>query len=226
MAIAAQLEDVDGTAGKPREPRRKLRLEASGALASGTATDVLIHNVSATGLLLESAVSLATGERIEIDLPHAGSAGARVVWTSGNLFGCQFDAPISAAALSAAQLRGTAGEAVEIAAPGTSSGDEASAGEAFGVRLQRLRKQQRMTLSQLAGQLGVSKPTVWAWEQGKARPVAGRIEALAQALGVASAELQPGRDDSRLRDLLARSREQIARAVGTSADKVRIMIEL
>jgi transcriptional regulator with XRE-family HTH domain len=221
MAIAAHFEESPQTAGKSRDPRRRLRLEARGATASGGPTDVLVHNVSATGLLLESAVTLAIGERIEIDLPHAGATGASVVWTSGRLCGCQFDAPVSAATLSAAQLRGTGGEDVAVAAPLESRSDES-----FGGRLQRLRKERGLTQGRVAAQIGVSKPTVWAWEHGKARPVDSRIAALAQALGVSQAELMPGRDATGLHDLLVRSREQIARVVGTSPDKIRIMIEL
>jgi transcriptional regulator with XRE-family HTH domain len=221
MAIAAHFEESPQAAGKPRVPRRRLRLEARGATASGDPAEVLVHNLSATGLLLETAAALAIGERIAIELPHAGATEARVVWTSERLFGCEFDAPISAAALSAAQLRSPAGEDVDIDVPIDTRPDES-----FGGRLQRLRKERGLTQGRIAARIGVSKPTVWAWEHGKARPLDSRIAALAQALGVPPGDLMPGRDATGLHDLLVRSREQIARAVGTSPDKVRIMIEL
>ena len=98
--------------------------------------------------------------------------------------------------------------------------------ESFGVRLRRLRMEQGLTQAQVAAGLGVSKPTVWAWEKGQARPTESRIEALAQMLGVAEAELLAGRDMSHLAELLARSRDEIARAVGTRPAKVKILIEL
>jgi transcriptional regulator with XRE-family HTH domain len=221
MVIAGHFEESPKSAGRPRDPRRRLRLEARGVTASGGKADVLVHNVSATGLLLESQVALAVGETIEIDLPHAGATPASVVWTSENLFGCQFAAPISAAALSAAQLRSPGGQLGALAVAGGSRPDES-----FGIRLRRLRKERALTLGQIAARLGVSKPTVWAWEHGKARPVDTRMEALAQALGVSEIELLPAGDTSGLQDLLVRSREEIARAVGTSPDKIRIMIEL
>jgi DNA-binding XRE family transcriptional regulator len=220
MAIAAHLEEQTDT-GKARQPRRTLRLETHGFAASAGATSVLVHNVSATGLLLESTVALDTGERIEIDLPLAGPSPGRVVWASGQLFGCQFDAPISTATLSAAQLRSAVEPELGIA-PSMEALDD----EPFGARLQRLRKARKLTLADIAGQLGVSKPTVWAWEQGKARPVDSRMETLAAALGVQRAELTPGELGSSLRELIGRSRDQIAGAVGVSPDKVRIMIEL
>jgi transcriptional regulator with XRE-family HTH domain len=217
-AFAAHLEVSPKRGGQRREPRRMLRLEAPGALASGEATNVLVHNVSATGLLLESQVSLVKGDRIEIELPHAGATWSKIIWSSGAFYGCQFDTPISAAALSAAQLRGAGRHEVDIAA--------ALPGEAFGVRLQRLRKERGLTQSRVAEKLGVSKPTVWAWEQGRSRPVDERIDALAEVLGVSRSQLLSGVNSSVLHDLLADARRQIADAVGTRPESVRIMVEL
>lgn len=221
MAIAARLEQSSETQGTQREPRRTLRLEAKGTLPSGGAAEVMVHNISATGLLLESRVALAEGERIEIDLPHAGATWAEVVWTSGTYFGCRFDMPISGATLNAAQLR-SAVDSMEQAPPLR----QISADESLGRRISRLRKERRITLSRIADELGVSKPTVWAWEHGRARPVEGRIEALARVLGVTAGELVAGGERGELGDLLERSREEIARAFGTKTESVRIMIEL
>jgi transcriptional regulator with XRE-family HTH domain len=221
MAIAAHLDEPPGVAVKTRRVRRKLWLETRGALASGHTTDVLIHNVSATGLLLESPDQLAAGEKIEIDLPHTGATVATVIWTSGQLFGCQFEGPLTDAALSAAQLRSAVGQDVDLGLtnpPGFK--------ESFGVRLQRLRKERGLTLSQVAAKIGVSKPTVWAWEQGKARPIESRIEALAGALGVTRSELLATGKDASLNELLEKTREKIASAFGTDREKVRIMIDL
>lgn len=220
MVIAAYFEETKG-AGKPRDPRRKLSLKANSARASGEAASVSIHDISASGLLLESKVALVVDEKIDIDLPHAGVTSAKVIWNSGDLFGCRFDAPISTATLSAAQLSSAVHQPIAAAPPKPAIPDES-----FGVRLHRLRNDKGLTLSQIATQLGVSKPTVWAWEQGKARPVDSRIEALAATLGVPASELVPGRDSPALRDLLARAREQIASSFGISPDKVRIMIDL
>jgi len=221
MAIVAHFDTVAGSAAEDREPRRALRLEALGATANDEAAQVLLHNISPGGLLLETDAGLAEGERIEVDLPLAGVTAARVVWSSGRLFGCAFDAPISTAVLSAAQLRGAAEGAVALSA------DNAAVREgSFGVRLKRLRKERGLTLAQIAEAMGVSKPTVWAWEQGKAHPIESRLETLAEVLGIGLGELQGGTDDNALRDFLARSRERIAQAVGTTPDKIRIMIEL
>ena len=228
MVIAAHFDDSPGQGDQPgqaRAPRRMLRLEASGLTAAGNPAIVLVHNISADGLLLESETSLASGERIDIDLPHAGATPARVIWASGSFFGCQFDAPISPAAISAAQLRSDAPAQIPDGTE-TSASRGAPTGVSFGGRLQQLRKQRGLTLSQLAAQLGVSKPTVWAWEQGKARPVEARMEALAQALGVPEWEMLMGRSSPVLPDLITRAKEQIASALGVPLDKVRIVVDL
>lgn len=219
MPIAAHWETPTGPEQNTRAARKKLRLEAQGASSTGGSGTVVVHNISSTGLLVESAIPLATGEAIEIDLPLVGPTQANVVWEGGGFFGCEFAAPISAAAISAAQLRATA----PIASP-VQRGEHA--GEPFGMRLQRLRKEKGLTLMQLALAVGVSKPTVWAWEQERSRPTPDRYETLAEALGVDVGEMVPERNDRALREMLGRFKEQIAQALGTSPDKVKILLEI
>ncbi len=221
MAIAAHLEESRKSSRKSREPRRRILLEAQGAFPSGVAAQVTVHNISATGLLIECKKPLAIGERLAIDLPDAEVQVAEVVWESGRLYGCRFETPVSRAVLSAAELRSAVGHEVD-----TSAHQDGMSAESFGARLHRLRKERGLTMAQIATELDVSKPTVWAWERGRARPVEARLEALARVLGVSGSELLSGRDDSALEELLRKSREQIATAFGTGPDNVRIMIEL
>lgn len=217
MVIEAHLER-----SRPEErrgaPRRTLRFETVGGRESGDVLPVLVHNASSTGLLLECEAELSIGEGIDIDFPHAGVTPARVVWASGALYGCRFDDPISPGTLAAAELRSDAGLKLERV--------RTSAPESFGSRLQRLRKERGLTLAQLGERLEVSKPTVWAWEKGKARPIESRIAAIAEVLGVSEDELADVHDNTEAREVLARSREVIARAFGTEPAKIRIMIEL
>src|SRR3546814_1282992 len=77
---------------------------SQGTHDDGSGIAVLVHNISESGLLLESDAAIAVGDRIEIDLPHAGESPATVVWVSDRLVGCRFDTAISPATLSAAQL--------------------------------------------------------------------------------------------------------------------------
>lgn len=218
MAILAHWEEVVSPGETPREPRRKLCLEARGAFPSGASTEILVHDISATGLLVESPLPLANDERIAVELPEAGETWAQVVWTSGKLFGCRFETPISLAVLSAAQLRSAGGQSVDI--------EPRKGGDTFGARLQQLRQEAGLSLAHVAAHLGVSKPTVWAWEHDRARPIGSRIEDLVAVLGVTRAELIDAPNSPRDRDIVVRSRQEIAAAFGVSAEKVRIWIDL
>lgn len=225
MAVFANIGDEGRTDGGNERgaPRRTLRFLASGSLASGEATNVIVHNVSVTGLLLESRLALVEGETIVIDMPQAGPVPARVVWQSGTLTGCRFDVPVSAATLSAAQLQSAIDHEIEIEAPPIPQPDSE---ESFGARLRRLRKARKLTLEQVALNLGVSKPTVWAWEQDKARPVDSRLAELADVLGAPLGEIQSNYDAPPIADMIARARRQIAAAAGVAPARVRIMVEL
>jgi DNA-binding XRE family transcriptional regulator len=112
------------------------------------------------------------------------------VWLDGNLYGCRIDAPISAAGSGAARLRSVPSEA-----PGEPRGDDAQ--ETLARRFRRLRKQNGFSQGDLAERIGVSKPTVWAWEHGRARPQEARLKEIAEALGTTIEDLDglPKTDD-------------------------------
>jgi transcriptional regulator with XRE-family HTH domain len=226
MAIEAHFEEIPADAAKPRAHRRRLLLEARGAFQSGFESSVVVHNLSETGLLMESRADLEIDDMIDLELPEAGKVRAHVVWASGNLYGCSFEEAISPFALSAAQLRGAVDPNVELEKRTQVPGVAAIGGETLGERLHRLRKLRGMTQGELAAKLGVSKPTVWAWEQDRARPIEDRIEPIAAVLGVTATDLRPSRAIVGLPELIARCREQIAEAVETTPDKIRIMIDL
>lgn len=221
MAVTAFIEET-AQPGHPRSSeRRRLRLLLQGAKASGSGIKALVHNISATGLLIEADADMKPGDRIEIALPHAGATSVSIIWASGSLYGCRFDTPVSTATLSAASLRSVAtpDAPIEPDAP-------ASTLESFGLRLQRLRLAQGLTQSQVATELGVSEPSISAWEQDKARPKAGRIEALAKLLGVQSADLLGIESRETLRSATERAKAQIAAVAGVSPDRIRITIDL
>jgi len=123
-------------------------------------------------------------------------------------------------------LRGAVEPGAEADGAAKVQGVAAIGGETLGERLHRLRKLRGMTQGELAEKLGVSKPTVWAWEQDRARPIEDRIEPIAQALGVTASDLKPTRTIVGLPELIARCRSQIAEAVETTPEKIKIMIEL
>ncbi|WP_165362119.1 PilZ domain-containing protein [Qipengyuania thermophila] len=109
--------------------RQELRLRLVAQVKDGTVA-VEALNISRTGFLVRTAAPLSEGDRLSLILPEAGPREAAVVWRSGNLAGCNFDAPLSRAALSAALLQGEARrpQPEERAA----AGSDASAGETDG----------------------------------------------------------------------------------------------
>jgi PilZ domain-containing protein len=100
MPMLAHFEDLAPKSDRRRYIRRALKL---GTDAGGDG--VTVHDLSLTGALLETSVPMLVGAIFDVELPEIGKVEATVVWNSGEFYGCQFDLPISPAALSAAQLR-------------------------------------------------------------------------------------------------------------------------
>ncbi|MDE2437229.1 MAG: helix-turn-helix transcriptional regulator, partial [Sphingomonadales bacterium] len=215
MIVAAHFQTLPAASATPRASRRRLLLETEGTTRDVSTAAVRIHNVSSTGLLLETTVPLSPSERIEVDLPHAGITVAQVAWSNQPFHGCRFDAPLSSATLSALELRAT-----PLPLPGPPAADD----EAFAARLQRLRKDRGLTLAAIADVLGVSKPTVWAWEQGRSRPTAEHMRGLARTLGLDETELAGNRQSARLQAVLGQARQQLAEALEIDPAKIRIMV--
>ncbi len=114
MAILGYFLPSADDADRRYDERRKLSLVARGSHHDGSGIDVLIHNISGTGLLFESDIKLAKDDRIEIELPHAGDITAVVIWASGRHFGCQFEGPVSPATLSAVELKSATATATSL----------------------------------------------------------------------------------------------------------------
>ncbi len=204
--------------------RRHLRLETVGSGSEGGTANVTIHNVSETGLLIETTLPLGRDEALLVDLPESGPVEAQIRWSSVPMYGCQFRHPITASVLSAIQLKAASVDTDVDQAP--TSGFAAGSSATMGKQLEQLRKKRSMTLADVATQLGVSKPTVWAWEKGKARPVESRLPEIARVLGITPDELASMSMPPAVNDLLDTSKRRIADAFGTLPEKVRIMIEL
>ena len=86
--------------------------------------------------------------------------------------------------------------------------------DTLGARVRQLRLARRMTVAELAERVGVSRPTIWAWEHGKSQPRERRILPLAESLNVPEDELILGRidpeevdDNAPLQDEIAHSNE-------------------
>ena len=229
MAIMAHIDQPAPGQAQRNGFRHALRLETSGTLPGGIDANVTVHNISISGLLLETGIDLAAGESLTLDLPEAGAVEARIVWRSQHLYGCAFAEPLTHAAIAAAQLQGLpVGEPVSAEPPPKQAiAPRTGSTETLGVRINRLRREAGLTLADIAASLGVSKPTVWAWEKGKARPLPERMAAIAEALGATPDDLTEAVGlETDIAALVDDCRTRIADACGTSPASVRIMIEL
>lgn len=245
MAIGAHLEQPRRAVESRVGERRKLKLDAAGASSSEGPVNVVVHDLSETGLLLQTTAQLSIGEKIEVALPHAGPTAASVVWGSNDFFGCRFEKPISRATVSASQLQSD----LPATPPSLESGSLPEGGvdneESFGQRLRRLRKARKISLIGLARLVNVSKPTVWKWERDAVRPRQRSIQALCAALDVAERELVFGTRErnrqpkgssvaaqvasstsSQLGAVVSSCKAQIAEVAGTTPDNVSITIQI
>lgn len=222
MAIRAWLENNTAEGLPHREARRRVLLEGFGTRDTGDVLSITVHNISASGMLLECGDVLEAGALLRVDLPDAPETEAVIVWVSGLLHGCKFTQPLGRSTLSAALLRSAVTD--DVVAPQTAK--KPTLDEPLGNRLRRLRKARGLTLADLANELGVSKPTVWAWEQGRSMPTQDRHKRIAEVLETTVSDLRSGRDGDAATVVLERSRQQIAEAYNVDAEQVRIMIEL
>ncbi|HUR19786.1 MAG TPA: PilZ domain-containing protein [Vicinamibacterales bacterium] len=102
MHIAGNLESRSEFEGNRRYAKR--RTLTLGSLLHTSGSPVVIRDLSLTGLSLETKDRLSVGELLLVSLPECGPTAARVVWQDAHLFGCEFEEPVSAGAISAALL--------------------------------------------------------------------------------------------------------------------------
>lgn len=228
------------------EARRHL-LFATTVLGEGGETQpVLVRDISARGLLLETEEGVTLDEPFTVNLPEAGDIAAHVIWKGEKLAGCRLDNHLSQATIDA--VRAT-GEAAHEAQPEDSETSQApiprTAARTLAARLKQLRIERDLTRAELAERSGISTPSIWAWETGRTVPRIGSLETLAKGLGVPVSELQIGAGaaggelaalsvvegggdlrTARLTELVAASKAQIAALAGTTSDRVTITIAL
>lgn len=218
------------------EQRRRLYLSSSAAQANGSrAADIL--DLSASGLLISTGAELDLDEPVTVVLADGAEHRAQIMWHTGRLYGCRFDHPLSQAELGSNLLRAHPPRALPPAS------DEAPGGasETMGDRLRRLRMASPHTMTELARLAGVTKPTLWKWETGKARPRHDALVRISDVLGVAEAELLYGRGpgyragagretppapaEGKLAVIVQQARHEIAEAAGVDPAQVAISID-
>ena len=213
--------------------RRKLFI-ATTIAQSDTGCDVDVFNISESGVLLGTSGLLDLDEPISFVLPGIGERRATIVWHAENLYGCRFDEPLDSQTV-ATCLSLSLPEGPQLAIPRIGE-------ESFGERLKRLRTDSQFSMVELARQVGVTKPTLWKWETNKVRPREAALKRLAAIFGFTPSELMYGPpdhanrisreptsenvgSDQKLANVIAESREKIARLAGTQVGKVSIDID-
>lgn len=205
---------------------------------------MLVRDISARGLLLETEEAGSLDKDIMVNLPEAGDIEAHVIWQGDKLAGCRLETHLTQATIDA--VRAT-GEAAHAEQPVTDAPTPRTAARTLAARLKQLRIAKDLTRAELAERSGISTPSIWAWETGRTVPRLGSLETLAKGLGVAVSELQIGAaamaEDqhsamaavvagegsgdlrtARLTELVAASKAQIAALAGTTPDRVSITI--
>jgi hypothetical protein len=98
MSFSAQLK-YSQSADERGAERYRLLLPASAEKPGSGLVDIIVHDLSTSGFLVETQAPLSVGSEILLDIPGAGSVAAEVAWHSGNFFGGQFQSPLSASAV-------------------------------------------------------------------------------------------------------------------------------
>lgn len=228
------------------EARRHLLFATTARGANGEGQPVLVRDISARGLLLETEEGVTLDPIIAVGLPEAGDVEAQVIWQGDKLAGCRLDAHLSQATIDAVRVKGEAAHAEQ--SERTEDFDTPlprTAARTLAARLKQLRLARDLTRAELAERSGISTPSIWAWETGRTVPRLGSLETLAKGLGVAVSELQIGAAaaaielpalsgsqgggdlrTARLSELVAASKTQIAALAGTTPEQVTITIAL
>lgn len=205
--------------------RHEVYLEIGGSDSNGRPYHFKLRNVSATGLLVESEQDFRIDEVLSFTLPETGVRDARVAWKSEGLFGCEFSEQLTEGSVAALRLKGQPSKEgclnkLQVVLPPKT--------EPLNELLARLRREAGLTLGDVATALNVSKPTVWAWERGKSRPLPERLEAISKLYDIAAEYLRDGlgQDEDSARLVIEECRIRIAKACKTDPSAVRLMIEL
>lgn len=238
--------DWPGDSDRRTEARRHLLFATSAKGEDGENQPVLVRDISARGLLLETEEGATLDQTVTVSLPEAGEVEAHVIWQGDKLAGCRLDHHLSQATIDAVREKGAAAHA-ERSEEGEDSVSPATrtAARTLAARLKQLRLERELTRAELAERSGISTPSIWAWETGRTVPRLGSLETLAKGLGVSVSELEIGSEvaqagisalsvsegggdlrTARLSELVTASKAQIAALAGTTPERVTITITL
>jgi hypothetical protein len=178
MSLLARFEETGERPDRRARNRRTLRLTATANLGEAPESAVTIHDLSESGMLLETSAPLGPGEQFQIFLPLAGPVDTVVVWNSGNFFGCQFGDAVPSAAVSAALLKGVPRNADAAASSGN---DPLTELRELNIQVEQIARQLDGAIEELESERKASRPRDPAaelssllWSASSAPPEADR----------------------------------------------------
>lgn len=172
-------------------------------------------------IVIEHNGDLQAGTPAKVEVKHDVVVDAIVMWTAEGLCGLRVLGQEGSASAEGfvpnALSDGQHLQPVEIFEPP----------EPIGARICRVRRERGLTQDELATAIGVSKPTVWKWEQGQNKSKGEMLERISKALATPVSEFT--RPQGMLRsgvDVIKGCRFYIARACNVPPASVRISIEV
>lgn len=235
MTIMGQINARSRTGILSGLPTRKLSLEGATASFKGGQEAVYVNNLSRTGMLIETSAPLSVGEPLQILLPEGDTCSAIVVWANETLFACDFERTLATAVISRVRLQRS--REPRDCRP-TPAAHRENPEETLGDRLKRFRRERGFSMVHFAGLVGVSKPTLWKWEKGTVLPRQEMIGTIAQVLGVSDKELIYGSKTQTPQhvqtvaphfnnsgDAIVAKKAELARIMGITPERIRILIE-
>ena len=104
VALLLAKISVDSKSGERRGFARRSLSIGTSATSKQTESRVVILNLSETGVRFQTAMLIKVGETIWIELPGSQPYEACIIWSEGDVYGCEFSSPISKATVSAVLL--------------------------------------------------------------------------------------------------------------------------
>lgn len=169
MSLLAEF-DAQSQRGERRSGARKaLRLSVGANLPGSPNLVVRVHDLSETGILIETSECLSEGEQFEVIMPLAGAIDAIVVWHSGDFYGCEFNRAVPSAAISAALLRSE--PKVANTEPANTPGDLLSQLRHINASIEQVGHQLDDTIGQLKSGTRNEESQDWVEPDGYSAPI-------------------------------------------------------
>ncbi len=100
----SQFAPADQASGVVRAPRRPATLPVK-TIGRGECSELVVLDMSTTGLMVSTAASLELGEEVEIQFPDLCSEKLSVVWGDDDRYGLKFLTPVTSAMVASVLLR-------------------------------------------------------------------------------------------------------------------------